>query len=166
MSTIKQDMPQLARHEGVWEGWYRHLDPEGKLIDAHRSRLLCRFPVSGEYPYHQSNIYTWEDGKKEVREYPCKYVDGSKQLIFLNDLIDGWAREVPADPTGRTMMLYWQRPDMRHIYFYEMIQTSDDARRRNRVWQWMNSHDGSLFRRTLIEEQKVADSSAGYEDYK
>jgi len=165
MSTIKQDMPLLARHQGVWEGWYRHVDPEGRIVDAHRSRLLCRFPATGEFPYHQTNIYTWEDGRKEVRDYPCRYVDGSKELRFLNELIDGWAREVPIDPKRRTLMLSWFRPDMPQIYFYEMIQTSDDARRRSRTWQWFNASDGSLFRRTLIDESKVADSTAGYEDY-
>ena len=165
MSTIKQDMPLLAKHEGVWEGWYRHYDPEGKLIDQHRSRLLCRFPATGEFPYHQTNIYDWEDGKREVKEFRCGYRDGSKQLIFLNDLIDGWAREVPVDDKRRTIMLYWQRPDLRQIYFYEMINTSDDAQRRSRTWQWINSADGSLFRRTLIDERKVAASTEGYESY-
>ena len=165
MSTIKTDMPILARHEGVWDGWYRHVDPEGKLIDAHRSRLLCRFPPTGEHPYHQTNIYTWEDGRKEVREYRCQYKDGAKELIFLNELIDGWAREVPVDPKRRTLMLSWFRPDMPQIYFYEMIQASDDGRRRSRTWHWFNAGDGSIFRRTLIDEQKVAGLTAGYEDY-
>ena len=89
MSTIKTDMPRLARHEGVWDGHYRHFDAEGKLVDVHASRLLCRFPKDGPYPYHQTNLYTWDDGKKEVREYQCPYEDGSKVLIFLNELIDG-----------------------------------------------------------------------------
>jgi hypothetical protein len=163
MSTIKQDMPLLASHEGVWDGTYRHVDPEGKLVDVHRSRLLCRFPGQGEHAYHQTNIYTWDDGRKEVREYRCRYVDGSRELIFLNELIDGWAKEVPLDPKKRTLMLSWFRPDLPEIYFYEMIQTSDSGRYRTRVWQWLR--DGRTFRRTLIDEEKVSDTTAGYEGY-
>ena len=42
---IKENMPLLARNEGVWEGWYRYYDAiAGKLIDEHRSRLICRIP--------------------------------------------------------------------------------------------------------------------------
>ena len=64
-------MPILAKHEGVWEGYYRHLDTQGRTIDTHRSRLLCRFaPEAGEWDYHQTNLYYWDDGKKEVREFP------------------------------------------------------------------------------------------------
>ena len=163
MSTIKQDMPGLARHEGVWEGVYRHVDPLGELVDVHKSRLICRFPETGDHPYHQTNIYEWDDGKREVREYQTAYVDGSKELIFLNDLIDGWAREVPVDNFGRTLMLWWQRPDMREIYFYEMINTSDCGRHRSRTWQWFK--DGQIFRRTLIDEHKVSDDWSAYEDY-
>jgi hypothetical protein len=164
MSTIKQDMPLLASNEGVWEGVYRHVGPDGELVDVHRSRLICRFPATGDFPYHQTNIYTWDDGRREIREYPCRYVDGSKALIFLNDLIDGWAKEITEDPRRRTLMLSWFRPDMREILFYEMINVSDCGTWRTRVWQWLK--DGRVFRRTLIDEQRVSTDWRAYESYR
>jgi hypothetical protein len=163
MSTIKQDMPLIAANEGVWDGMYRHVGSDGRLVDEHRSRLICRFPPDGEFPYHQTNIYMWEDGRREVREYRCRYVDGSKELIFLNELIDGWAREVPVDPLRRTIMLSWKRPDEPDLLFYEMINMSDDGCRRSRVWQWFR--DGRLIRRTLIDEERISTDWRSFENY-
>ncbi|MGD1955568.1 MAG: hypothetical protein ACFBZ9_10110 [Sphingomonadales bacterium] len=54
MSNIKTDMPILSSNEGVWTGWYRHYDPDGKLFDEHRSKLICRFPDDGPVHYHQT----------------------------------------------------------------------------------------------------------------
>lgn len=156
-SDIKTAMPLLARNEGVWEGWYRYFDHDGNKVDEHRSRLVCRFPGNGPVPYHQTNHYTWADGKKEVRDFPAQYRDG--RVWFDNELIDGWAAEVPLDAHRRTIMLYWVRKGEPETYLYEMIQLSDCGRYRQRVWQWIK--DGQCVLRTLIDEQKVSDSWDG-----
>jgi hypothetical protein len=157
MSDIRTGMPLLAKHEGVWEGWYRSYDAEGKQIDAHRSRLICRFPDSGPYEYHQTNHYFWEDGRSEVREFPARYRDG--RILWDNELIVGWAAEVGLDSAKRTIMLHWERKAEPGTYLYEMINTSDCGRKRSRVWQWISN--GDLKMRTLIDETKVSDSWAG-----
>lgn len=158
MSELKAALPQLARHEGVWDGHYRTYDAEGNKIDEHASRLVCRIPDSGPVPYHQTNHYRWADGRTEERDFPGEYRDG--RLWFVNDLIDGWAAEVPLDEHNRTMMLHWTRRGEPDTYLYEMIQISDCGRYRSRVWQWIK--DGKTFRRTLIDEEKVSDSWEGY----
>jgi hypothetical protein len=150
-------MPLLARQEGVWEGWYRYYDENGTKIDEHRSRLVCRMPKSGPVPYHQTNYYTWADGRTDSRDFPATFRDG--RLWFDNDLISGWAAEVPLDEFKRTLMLYWKRKGDSDTYLYEMIQTSDDMRYRTRVWQWISG--GKTRMRTLIDEQKVSDSWEG-----
>ena len=157
MNALKQAMPLLASQEGVWEGWYRYYDAEGKRIDQHRSRLVCRFPVSGPVPYHQTNHYTWEDGRRETREFPATFAAG--RLRFDNDLITGWAAEDPLDEHGRTVMLHWVRKGEPDTYLYEMIQVSDCRRYRTRVWQWITG--GRTRMRTLIDEEKVSDSWEG-----
>jgi hypothetical protein len=149
---IKDDMPLLARHEGVWEGTYRYYDSSGKLVDEHKSRLLCRFPESGPYPYHQTNIYTWADGRTEVREFPAEYRDG--RIWWDNELIQGWAAELNLDDKGRSVVLYWQRTGDPDLYLYEMIQMSDDGKKRCRTWHWIRS--GELETRTAIEEKMVS----------
>ena len=46
---IKEDMPLLARHEGVWEGSYTYFNAANEKIDEHKSRPekeCLRFDVS------------------------------------------------------------------------------------------------------------------------
>jgi len=71
-SELKELMPVLARHEGVWEGIYRHYDKDGNKTDEHKSRLICRFPTDGPHLYHQTNYYTWDDGRTETRDFPAQ----------------------------------------------------------------------------------------------
>ena len=158
MSDIKTAMPLLAKNEGVWDGFYRYTGPDGKLVDEHRSRLICRFPEEGPFPYHQTNLYTWEDGRTDVRDFPAHYRDG--RIWFDNDLIYGWAAEVPLDDFNRTMMLNWTCKGEPDLYLYEMIQLADCGRKRCRIWQWIK--DGEITMRTLIDEHKVSDSWAEY----
>jgi len=56
-------MPDLLRHQGVWEGTYRHVDISGNLLDKYRSRIECIFPEEGQEVYIQKNTYTWPDGR-------------------------------------------------------------------------------------------------------
>jgi hypothetical protein len=151
MTDIKQGLPILARHEGVWDGWYRHYDADGNKVDEHRSRLICRFPESGPLKYHQTNHYSWADGKTEVRDFPADYHDG--RLWFDNELIKGWAAEVPLDEFNRSVMLYWKRKGDNDLYLYEMIQISDCGKYRHRVWHWYRA--GRIVSRTLIDEEHV-----------
>ena len=154
MTTLKTAMPILARHEGIWEGQYRHFDAAGVLIDQHQSRLICRFPADGPYPFHQTNIYRWTDGRSETRDYPASFRDG--RLYWDNGVLSGWAAEVAEDPGRRTLVLYWSNRDLPEAYLYEMIQISDCGRYRSRVWQLIEN--GRIKMRTLIDEVKVSDA--------
>lgn len=158
-AALRRDMPLLARHEGVWEGWYRYYDPRGDKMDEHRSRLYCRFPDAGPYPYHQTNHYLWADGRREIRDFPAAVKNG--RIFWDNELITGWAADVPLDDFKRTTMLNWVRKGEPDTYLYEMIQISDDAAVRHRVWHWYKK--GRLIQRTLIDETRVATDWAAYE---
>lgn len=149
MVDLRKEMPLLARNEGVWEGWYRYYDARtGKLTDEHRSRLLCRFPVDGPVPYHQTNYYFWEDGKFETRDFPAEYRDG--RIWWDNELIKGWAAHMSPDDYNRSTCLNWVRQGEPDLYLYEMIQLSDDGKHRCRTWHWIKA--GVCFQRTLIDE--------------
>jgi len=155
--SLRETFPLLARNEGIWEGWYRHVDINGVQIDAHRSRLICRIPDDTQNVYHQTNHYTWDDGSTEVRDFKGEAFED--KLIFDNELIKGWAAEVTSDEKRRTMMLHWERVNEPSIYLYEMIQLSDCGKLRSRVWQWIK--DGKTLKRTLIDEHKVLDDWRG-----
>jgi hypothetical protein len=120
-------------------------------VDQHRSRLLCRFRDDGDFPYHQTNHYMWEDGRKEVRDFPATYANG--RVWWDTELIKGWAAEVGLDDKHRTVMLYWQRQGDPELYLYEMIQISDDGQKRCRTWHWIRN--GQLETRTAIQETLV-----------
>ncbi len=147
---IREDMPLLARHEGVWDGSYKYYNAAGTLVDEHTSRLFCRF-VDGPMPYHQTNYYTWADGRHEVRDFPATYRD--QRVWWDNDLIKGSAWEVGEDANCRAMMLTWERTGDPALYLYEMIQIADDGATRCRTWHWIRS--GRLETRTAIEERFV-----------
>lgn len=152
MISLRDTFPLLARHEGVWEGWYRYIDVNGKQIDAHHARLICRIPDDTPNIYHQTNNYTWEDGRKDIRDFKGQ-AEGNR-LIFNNDIIKGWSAEEPLDEHRRTMMLHWTRVGEPEIYLYEMIQLSDCGNFRTRVWQWLK--DGKTVQRTLIDEERIS----------
>ena len=88
---FKSAIATLARHEGVWDGVYRYYDASGVLVDLHRSRLFCRFPTGKPGTYHQTNHYTWDDGRTETRDFPALIRNG--RLIWQGDLIRGWAAD-------------------------------------------------------------------------
>ncbi len=151
MNDFRKAMPLLARHEGVWDGTYTYFNAANEKVDEHASRLVCRIPQSGPVPYHQTNHYLWPDGKYECRDFPASFRDG--RVWWDNELIQGWAAEVPLDDQQRTIMLYWQRTGDPSLYLYEQIQISDEGQDRCRTWHWIR--DGRLETRTAIQETLV-----------
>lgn len=145
--TIRQGMPVLARHEGEWEGEYIHVDPNNEVLDRHKSHLICRFPTEGDFPYFQTNIYTWNDGRKEEIDFPAKYRDG--RIWWDNERIEGSAWELDE----RTVCLNWTRKDLPGSYLYEMIQINAANDSRGRTWHWFV--DDELIKRTCIKEHRV-----------
>lgn len=150
-AEFSERMPLLARHEGVWDGTYSYFDHNNNKIDEHASRLLCRMTGKDDIPYHQTNHYTWPDGRTVVRDFPATYREG--RIWWDNELIQGWAAEVPLDEHNRTMMLYWQRTGDPSLYLYEQIQIADCGQNRCRTWHWIR--DGVLETRTAIQETFV-----------
>jgi hypothetical protein len=55
MTDLRKHLPILARYEGIWESDDRSNDyePAGNKTDESRSRLVCRFPEDGPYPFQQ-----------------------------------------------------------------------------------------------------------------
>jgi len=146
---IREGMPLLAKHEGEWEGTYIYVDAEGQVTDRHRSHMRCSFPQGGEYQYHQTNTYTWSDGRTEVNEFPGTY-DGYGRMHFDTDRLKGiiWALD------ENTLYLTWTyKAKGEDLKLFELIVLSDDGNHRSRTWQWIR--DGKLELRTLINEARV-----------
>jgi len=145
---IREEMPLIAKAVGVWEGTYQWLDADNRPIECHKSRLTCRLVErEGRQEYHQTNEYTWDDGRTERIEFPSRFED--KQLWFDTERIKGRAWE--ADQS--TILLTWVRKDNPQGYFYEMINFCGDERK-YRVWQFYEQ--GRLTKRCLINELRVS----------
>ncbi|XVO22848.1 MAG: DUF3598 domain-containing protein [Betaproteobacteria bacterium] len=149
MNPIKQSMPALLRHNGIWEGIYHLVDAEGKTLDRHHSCIEVRFPESGSYHYTQKNYFWWGDGRDTHGEYPGVCRDGV--LYWDNELIRGKAWSVDELST----VLTWQRHDTPDAYLYELIVINQTNDQRSRTWHWFR--DGVIYQRTLIEESKISD---------
>lgn len=140
-------MPNMIRHEGMWEGEYRHLGRDGTLVDFHQMTTRCEFPADGEYAYIQHNLLRWDDGRTVERSFGGVFRDGL--LWWDTDRFHGHGWET----IDGIVMLRLERKDEPGVRFTEMIELSDDGQTRARTWQWFR--DGAPFRRTLCDEWRV-----------
>lgn len=162
MQIIAERQPIVADQAGVWEGEYVHFDADHRLIDRHKSRLICRLQdgADGVAKLSQTNIYTWPDDTQEIRFFDGTF-EGDRVWI-KNDLIDGWTGAVEMDPTGRTILVGWVRAHEPDFRYYEMITVAEDGNAKNRTWHWYRH--GRLFQRTLINENRVSRDWGAYDD--
>jgi hypothetical protein len=162
LGIISESLPLVADQAGVWEGEYVHLDASHRIIDRHKSRLICRLSdgADGVAKLSQTNIYTWADGTQELR-----YFDGTfrgDRVWISNELIDGWTGQVGLDPTGRTIMVGWTRAHEPDFRYYEMITVAEDGEAKNRTWHWYRK--GRLFQRTVINENRITRDWRKFDD--
>lgn len=148
MSSIRDEMPVLARHEGEWKGTYTVIDNEGNILEKYSSHLSCQFPEDGSYPYYQINRYQWPDGKHEEHNFPGTYRD--KKVWFDTERLHGYAWEV-----DQSTILFWFTPKaIPDIYTYEIILLSPCNNYRNRTWHSFKNH--RLLKRTMVQEERIS----------
>lgn len=145
--SFAETMPEMLRHEGEWEGVYRHVDRDFTLVDEHRMWTWCEFPREGPYAYVQHNKLSWADGRTEERAFPGIFRDGL--LRWDTDRFSGFGWEAHG-----VVMLHLDRKDVASAHFTEMIELSADGNSRARTWQWFQ--DGVPIRRTLCDEWRIA----------
>lgn len=146
-TALAAAMPAMLLHEGWWDGWYRHFDSDGALLDAHRVKTHCEFPDSGPWHYVQHNWLTWEDGRSAVYEFGGR-LEG-ELLVWATDRFSGYGWQTHED----TLMLRLDRLDVPGAHYVEMISIAPDGRSRVRTWQWFK--DGAPWKRTLCDERRI-----------
>jgi hypothetical protein len=147
VSDLKLFMPTILRHEGTWEGVYRHIDRVGEQIDIHNVRIVCEFPTSGPYAYIQHNHFMWEDGRETKAVLPGVLRDG--KLWWDVETFEGYSWETD----DGILLLNLTRKDEPNANFFEMITLGSTGKHRSRTWQWFK--DGALYKRTLCDEWRV-----------
>ena len=148
-------LPVLARHEGVWDGWFRRVGPNGDKLEEFETRVIVRYLDEGRWPniYHQTNAYTLPDGTSQRIETHGSFSEG--KLIFQSPRVDGWSVDDPTDPNRRSALMYMDFLNDPGLHVYEMMQISDCGRHRTRVAQFLR--DGLTISRTLIDETRTGD---------
>jgi len=141
-------MPAMLLHEGWWDGWYRHFDAQGRLIDAHRVKTLCEFPDHGPWHYVQHNWLSWEDGRSAHYEFGGR-LEGER-LVWRTERFSGHGWQTHED----TLMLKLDRADVPDAYYIEMITIAPDRQSRARTWQWFQA--GRAWKRTCCDEERIA----------
>lgn len=140
-------MPAMFDHEGWWDGWYRHYDTAGKLLDEHRVKTCCEFPDTGPDHYFQRNWLTWADGRTAKYEFGG-HVEGDR-LVWESDAFAGYGWQTHEN----LIMLRLERRDEPNAHYCEMIEVAPDGQSRARTWQWFK--DGRPWKRTLCDEQRI-----------
>jgi len=150
MSIIKQNMPVLARHEGIWEGTYRFITPHLQVVDQYDFHIEVSFPEDehGGITYRQLSRYTWPDGRKDAIDFEAQFHDG--QVVFDTDLIAGRMWEID----DSTIYLTFGFPSQPGVHVCEMIQLAANNIDRARTWHWFK--DEKLFQLTLVDESRIA----------
>ncbi len=145
--TLQVAMPAMLRHDGWWDGWYRDIDAEGKLLDERRVKTRCEFPDEGEWHYLQHNWLEWADGREEHYEFGGA-LNGDR-LVWDTDRFSGKCWE----GDGGLLMLRLERKDVPGAHYTEMIEIGPDDRTRARTWQWFK--EGKPWKRTLCDEWRI-----------
>lgn len=144
-------MPVMLLHEGWWDGWYRHVDADGTLLDAHKVMTWCEFPESGEWHYVQHNWLSWEDGPAAGKQATYEFggrLEGDR-LVWKTDRFAGHGWQTTED----VVMLKLDRLDVPGAHYIEMISVAPDGQSRARTWQWFR--DGRPWKRTLCDEWRI-----------
>lgn len=146
--VLRNVMPFIFEHEGVWEGVYRHIDVGGNVLDVHKSRVECVFPEDGEVVYIQKNRFEWDDGRVVTYEFPG--ILKNDRIYWDTETFSGYGWQV----NENLFVLELDRKDDIGSKFYEMIVMDNNKNSRARTWHWFKN--GTCFKRTLCDEQKVS----------
>ena len=143
-NPLKQLMPMILEHEGVWEGEYQHIDKLGNIIDQHKSRVECVFPSDGPVVYLQKNQFTWQDGRVHTAEFGGVMHDS--KIYWDTETFKGYGWAV----SDRVFLLELERKDTPGASFTECIIMGSSKKKRARTWHWFK--DGECYQRTLCNE--------------
>ena len=148
-ADIRECMPALLMHEGVWVGWYTTIDLDGRVVDSHVSRVCCEFPDDGPYAYVQTNRFAWDDGRTYQTEFGG-VLEGDR-IFWDTERFRGYGWTTH----DNVVLLTLDRKDQPGDTFTEIIVLAPDGQSRGRTWHWFRN--GRLFQRTLCDEHRVDD---------
>lgn len=141
-----KELKLFPHHSGIWEGNYKRIDQNGKIVFEHKSRLTLKLEGRNWY---QTNYYTFENGREEFHNFGQAVFNDEGIMTFDNPRIIGYAWE-----DRNNVLLTWEYKDEPGSKLHELITLLEPGHRM-RVWQFSknNEFQGLM----MIEERKVAD---------
>lgn len=140
-------MPGIYKHEGAWEGTYRHVSLNGETLDVHKSQVECIFPDSGEVIYIQKNAFAWDDGRRYENEFSG--ILRNNKIYWDTPTFSGFGW-MGGDII---FLLELDRKDEIGASFHEAIVLGSTGKHRARTWHWFK--DGQCYKRTLCDEHLI-----------
>ena len=68
--SLKNSMPVLARHEGVWDGYYRYYNNQGIKVDEHKTQnITINSKVTGDITFDVNS--SWVSKRNMVSDVNC-----------------------------------------------------------------------------------------------
>jgi hypothetical protein len=153
VNPIRRHLPAFARHEGFWEGTYRHLAADGSLLDRYAVRIWCELPEEDSVHFRLHMRYRWSDGRVQAGVHEARYDAATGRARWCSEGIEGEIWDVAPDTVFLSFSLD-RRPGVR---VYETIQMAADGNRRSRAWQWIREADGEVVQWTLVQERRVSE---------
>jgi hypothetical protein len=147
--NLREELPVVARHEGVWEGQLLQVDPDLEGLELYETSVVVDLSGDRGFPYYQQNRYEWPDGSEETHELPGEYSGG--RIVYDTTYVQGEAWEAAHD--DRSVIVTWTRPREPDCSFHEIITINDAGDERARVWQLFD--EKGLRKWTVIEEHRV-----------
>ena len=146
MPNMKEVMPILARSSGRWEGRYKHVTPQGDLVDTYEVRCHSEMPEDGSADYRLNTHNIWADGRETRASHEADWRDGR---LYWKGALTGWMAQVD----DMTLYLRFGFASDPEIEIFEMIQVAMDGQSRARTWHWFRN--GELYQITLTDERRA-----------
>lgn len=143
--------PLFLKHLGIWEGYYRKIDPKtGDTTETHRSYL--EVGIRG-HRYSQRNTYTWDDGRVEEHIFPGCLLEG--QFIIESPRLKGFAHVLLDDALVFYAQFKQRQGDV--ICTIRLLTPT----KRARTWQVREGDD--IVEIVHIEEEKTSSEDVYFE---
>jgi hypothetical protein len=142
----EEELRQIGKIGGTWEGQYRRMRPDGTLIETFASTQVSR--AEGDV-WHEQITYQWADGRSKTMDFVARlHPDGTHS--YDNDaLLQGRSY---LTGVGQVIFPYsWHdRPGVKVLEVQNYIR----ADKRTRVWQRFENDE--LTEITVIQETRVS----------
>lgn len=142
----EDELREIGKVGGVWEGRYRRMRPDGALIETFASRQVSS--AKGD-TWHEQITYRWDDGRSKTMDFVAKLSPDGVHAYDEDSLLRG---RTYLSGAGQVIFPYrWHdRPGVEVLEVQHYLR----ADKRTRIWQRFENDE--LTEIMVIQEQRVS----------